>query len=258
MLELKQYQFLDEPLHSPKPKSKGVTVLREIGKFLLLFSLFFVITTLIVMGPTLYTRFSYLLTMGGKTTVEKQTGLPSVTYDNSKEVDLPANRVTPKGNWLIIPSINVSAPIIYPTSSDNTAILEAIKSGVAHFPGSVKPGQIGNSFLTGHSSYYWWSGGKYNQVFANLSKLKVGDLVYYYYQGGEFIYKITGSKVVSPDEVKVLNSTDTPTITLMTCTPIGTNLRRLIVTGDLISSPSSLVDYQAVESLGSLPKVIVR
>jgi len=90
-------------------------------------------------------------------------------------------------------------------------------------------------------------------VFALLEQVKTNDLLYVYYEGGEYVYKVNGSKVVTPKEVSVLKQTPTPTMSIMTCVPVGTNLRRLIVTADLISTPP--VDVDQLNQFSDIPKV---
>jgi sortase A len=114
-------------------------------------------------------------------------------------------------------------------------IQTALRDGVVHYPGSAKPGQAGNFFVTGHSSYYAWDSGKYKSVFARLGELVSGDTYTVYYNGDKHTYKVISKKEVLPSDVSVL---DQPSgrrySTLMTCTPVGTTLRRLIVTAEEI------------------------
>ncbi len=152
--------------------------------------------------------------------------------------------VTPPDNRLIIPKIDKNVPIVEIESVNETGdltniddeILNGLKTGVVRYPGTAKPGEEGNAFLTGHSSYYLWDDGQYKEVFALLSQLEVGDQVIIYYDQKEFTYQITEKKEVAPSEVNVLAQPDgVHQLTLMTCTPVGTNLRRLILVGEQTS-----------------------
>lgn len=135
---------------------------------------------------------------------------------------------------LSIPKIGVEAPILWNIEEKdfNTKLLE----GVVHYKGTALPGDVGNVFITGHSSYYAWVDSPYKDTFALLDKLNVGDKIYIQYQNGSFIYEVSNSKVVTPDKMEVLQSTNERVLTLMTCVPVGTNLRRLIVTAKQISA----------------------
>lgn len=137
-------------------------------------------------------------------------------------------------NTLFIPKIGVQAPIKKSTSRAPGEINDLLLQGVVHYYGTAYPGETGNVFLTGHSSYYWWSKGEYNDVFSILDKVVVGDYIYVNYGEGSnskrYSYKIYEIKIVSPSEVSVLEQKDSESIlTLMTCTPVGTNYKRLIV-----------------------------
>lgn len=245
------------PPTPPTPSPRRRPVWKKLLKFFGLFLSFFVVLVLVVMGPTIYTTLSYYFTAPAEEYSAKYE-LPVSVSDDLRDIQevadlLDQRSLVPAQDTIIIPKLNVDAPIVYPTESSNTAILEAIKDGVAHYPNTAMPGRVGNSFLTAHSSYYWWSGGKYNQIFALLDRLQPGDLVYIYYQGGRYVYRINRSFIVNPDQVEVLNQTANPILTLMTCTPLGTNLRRLIVQADLVGRPP--VDADAFMPFQQIPKL---
>lgn len=144
---------------------------------------------------------------------------------------------------LIIPKINVDVPVIYDVGNDYDSQMKAMESGVAHFaiPGaSSRPGQIGNTVLSGHSSNDLFDIGDYKFIFAQLEKLVVGDTIYANYQAKRYTYVITKTEVVKPSEVnKLIYPTDKPVMTLITCTPLGTALNRLLVTAEQISPDPS-------------------
>ena len=53
---------------------------------------------------------------------------------------------------------------------------------------------------------------------------------------GTFIYRVQGTQVVNPSDVWVLDSTDAPALTLVTCYPftyVGSAPRRFIVRAQL-------------------------
>ena len=119
-------------------------------------------------------------------------------------------------------------------------IQEDLRKGVVHYPYTAYPGQLGNVFITGHSSYYPWDSGKYKSVFALLPNLELGKIFKVHYGGKEYSYRVTKKYEVKPTEVNVLKQPqDRSMLTLMTCTPIGTTLRRLIVEADLVENRSN-------------------
>lgn len=135
---------------------------------------------------------------------------------------------------LSIPKIGATAPVIWNVPEDQTQ--DKLLEGVVHLQGTALPGNQGNIFITGHSSYYSWVTSPYKDVFALLEKVSVGDKIYIQYQNKSFTYEVTDTKVVSPNNLSVLEQTPDHNLTLMTCVPIGTNLSRLIVTSREIST----------------------
>jgi LPXTG-site transpeptidase (sortase) family protein len=152
--------------------------------------------------------------------------------------------VGPNQNRLVIPKIGKNVPIVAPSMDAlmkenwkqfEADVQEALHDGVVDYPGSAKPGQAGNVFITGHSSYYPWDKGNYKDVFARLNELTEGDTYSIYYGGDLHTYRVTGKKEVQPSNVSVLDQpTNKRIATLMTCTPVGTTLRRLIVMAEEI------------------------
>uniref|UniRef100_A0A7C4QXR3 Class D sortase n=1 Tax=candidate division CPR3 bacterium TaxID=2268181 RepID=A0A7C4QXR3_UNCC3 len=132
-------------------------------------------------------------------------------------------------NTLFIPKIGVQAPIIYSSSRNQDDINKLLLEGVVHYNQTSFPGEKGNVFITGHSSYYWWSDGKYNTVFSILDKLVSGDVIYINYKNKRYTYQVYDMKVVLPNDISVLEKGNDFNLTLMTCTPVGTNYKRLIV-----------------------------
>lgn len=177
----------------------------------------------------------------GNGLLEKASLLPLAGTQNLGKIDLPTLSidVSPPDNRIIIPKIGKNIPIV---TIPETSILEenwnqlekdiqgALKDGVVHYPGTANPGQFGNVFITGHSSYYPWDPGRYKDVFALLHDLDVGDEYTIFFAGKKYNYKIVERKIISPKDVSVLQQPENERIsTLMTCTPVGTALNRLIL-----------------------------
>ncbi len=177
---------------------------------------------------------------------EKLMKSPTLAVAGSEDGNLlsflPA--IGPPENRLIIPKLGLNIPLATPSYDAllredwvqvEKDIQEALTMGVVHYPGTAKPGQAGNFFVTGHSSYYPWAQGKYKTVFARLPELVIGDEYWIYYGGDKHRYIVRSKKEVKPSDVSVLDQPiDRRIATLMTCTPIGTTLRRLVVSAEEI------------------------
>ncbi len=147
--------------------------------------------------------------------------------------------VAPLDNRLIIEKIGRNVPIVSGIGYEEllnedwegleSKIQLALKDGVVHYPATAEAGEVGNFFLTGHSSFYFWDNGKYKDVFALLGKLEVGDTYTVYYDQKKYVYKIFEERIVPPEDTSVLNQpTDQKIGTLMTCWPPGTVTYRKI------------------------------
>jgi LPXTG-site transpeptidase (sortase) family protein len=171
----------------------------------------------------------------------KLKDLPSLPVAGASNGDLLAYLppVGPPDNRLVVPKMDINVPIVDPPNSNlinenwkglEDDIQKGLQDGVVHYPGTAKPGQAGNFFVTGHSSYFPWDPGKFKSVFARLDQLNVGDQYWVYYGGDKHEYVVTEKKTIDPSDVSVLDQPiNALTSTLMTCTPVGTALHRLII-----------------------------
>lgn len=108
---------------------------------------------------------------------------------------------------------------------------------LAHFPGTAIPGEVGNSFITGHSVLpQFFDVKNYRAIFTNLSNLEIGDDIIVDVDNKTYHYIIQYSKIVDPHDTSVLLPIS-PTgrnLTLMSCVPPGTNIKRIVVIASLI------------------------
>ena len=137
----------------------------------------------------------------------------------------PVNKLS--DNSLAISKISVNSPVHWDTNP--TEILPTLEDNLAHVSGSGKPGEGKNIFITGHSSNYWWKKGNLNTVFALLPELSEKDEILLSYQGKIHRYVVSERKEVPKKEVTNHFYSDSEQLTLVTCVPVGTNLRRLII-----------------------------
>jgi len=165
----------------------------------------------------------------GETISSSPTPTATTTPTSSDSLTLPnlPNQPQSDENSISIPKIAVSAPIAWDVPEDN--ILENLKNGVVHYSGTSLPGEGGNIFIVGHSSNYFWIKSDYNQIFTLLDKLSPGDRIEIKKNGRSYFYDVFQSKVVSSEDVSILQSSQSEILTLMTCWPVGTSLNRLVI-----------------------------
>lgn len=172
---------------------------------------------------------------------ETKSELESNQKHISHKLNLPIfnSDIIPPGYRIIIPRLGTNVPV-QPVTENNLFkqnwfglekdIQTALLDGVVHYPGTPTPNKSGNIVLTGHSSYYPWNPGRYKDVFAVLHNINIGDEIVMFHKQKKYSYTVTQIDKVYPEDVKVLGDAGDDRLTLITCTPIGTNIKRLIVT----------------------------
>jgi sortase A len=103
-----------------------------------------------------------------------------------------------------------------------------LKKGPGHYPETPLPGQLGNAAIAGHRTTY-------GQPFYSVEQLQPGDEIITTTPAGRFVYTVTGQQIVSPDDYKVITTTDptTATLTLTSCHPRWTTQKRIVITSEL-------------------------
>lgn len=143
---------------------------------------------------------------------------------------------------LKVPSIDLDLPVYHGTS-DATLL-----KGVGHLEGTSLPvgGKGTRSVLTGHR------GLANATMFTNLDAVKKGDIFSVEVLGQVFSYKVSQIQVVEPDdseEIRAVPGKDL--MTLVTCTPLGINTHRILVTGERVTPTPAA----ALNDLDSRPVV---
>ncbi len=161
------------------------------------------------------------------------TKVQSQSFKQNNNIEPEQNnfQVKSQANFFQIKSLGIKAPIIYPVEASETVYQEALKNGVAHFPGTAQPGELGNCYIFGHSSDYLLSKGKYKNIFALLPKIKIGEeIIISDSEREKHIYIVLASRKISHDDVSVLDQQNykKKLLTLQTSYPLGTALARWV------------------------------
>ena len=141
----------------------------------------------------------------------------------------PATVAAPliEGDWtafLVIPKIGLDELVVEGVE------VEDLKEGPGHYPFTKMPGESGNAAIAGHRTTY---GAPFNK----LDDLVAGDPITVTTRAGTFRYNVTEKKIVTPDEVSVLDDTADNRLTLTTCHPMYSAAERLIVVAQLVGPP---------------------
>jgi len=224
---------------------------RKIAAFV---SVYFLIYFLIS-SPTYYARIKYLF----KDKTTKVITQEVVTTPMADSAALDPGETIPAGASLIVPKLDLNVPIVLLDTFEESKVQDGLKRGVVKIGGTVNPGEVGNSFIAGHSSGYFWDNNPYKFAFVLLDKLEPGDDAKIYYNNRKFVYKVTEKKIVDPTDTSVVAQTDEPYITLMTCYPPGTISKRLIVrlkqVQPVYEKPKIITKEKEMEAPKILPSV---
>jgi sortase A len=154
---------------------------------------------------------------------------PPVTEVTAVKQELPL--ILPGGAiaQIRMPTIDVSKVVVAGVGVDD------LRNGPGHFPNTPFPGQLGNSAIAGHRTTW-------GNPFLHVDELKIGDPIEITtILGDSYVYLVTGSEEVSKNDYFVITDSDPTkaTLTLITCTPIGTASRRLVIHAELEVARSS-------------------
>jgi len=125
---------------------------------------------------------------------------------------------------LSIPKLKISNAVVTLGSMD-------LKKSLIQYPQTALPGQLGNTVIFGHSVLpQFFNPKSYLTIFSTLYKLKQGDEILINYDNVQYEYIVDEMFEVKPTDLSVLEQRfDQKNLTLITCSPPGTYLRRLII-----------------------------
>lgn len=144
---------------------------------------------------------------------------------------------------LRIPSIELDLPVYHGTSD------ETLLKGLGHLEGTSLPvgGEDTHSVITGHR------GLADATMFTELDKVGKGDRFTLTTFGQVLSYQVVRTQVVEPDETESLQTVSgRDLVTLVTCTPLGINSQRILVTAERVS-PTPAADLEAGTAEPDIP-----
>jgi sortase A len=129
------------------------------------------------------------------------------------------------------------------------ATASALTKGPGHFPETPLPGQLGNAAIAGHRTTHL-------HPFFDIDKLQPGDEIIVTTLNGRYLYHVTGTEVVGPDDyAAVIPSTDVTkaTLTLVSCTPRYSASNRIVVHSELVPELSDALTEAAPAAPAQVP-----
>lgn len=142
-----------------------------------------------------------------------------------------------------IPKIGVDLPIYHGTSDD------VLARGAGHLEGSHLPigGENTRAVVTAHR------GLANAAMFTNLDQVKEGDLFTVVVFDEVLTYRVTKTEVIAPEDTSTLRPViGKDLVTLITCTPLGINTHRILVTGERIT-PTPIAEVRAASAPSDVP-----
>jgi len=129
---------------------------------------------------------------------------------------------------LSIPKLNIKDAKVVVGGEDLS------KSLIHYLPKSL-PGEYGNVAIFGHSTLpQLYSPKDYKSIFTYLSSLENDEIIKVKIGDIEYEYQVYDMFVIDPDEISVLEQQkDGSFLTLITCVPPGTFMKRLVVKAKL-------------------------
>jgi len=126
--------------------------------------------------------------------------------------------------FVSIPKLKIDQAIVIVGGSD-------LKKSLIQYPQTALPGQFGSPVVFGHSVLpQFFNPKSYLTIFSTLYKLSQGDEIYIDYDHIRYKYLVEEMYEVQPTDLSVLEQRfDGRYLTLITCSPPGTYLRRLII-----------------------------
>lgn len=152
----------------------------------------------------------------------------SLDYTNSSSWFAGATRSKEASDYAVytlsISKLGIDSAVV---RSDHTDL----KQSLIHYAGTAFPGNLGNAVIFGHSVLpQFFNPQNYLTIFSTLHKLEVGDTMEIMADGATYTYKISEMYETAPDDLSPLAQVyNGRYLTLITCTPPGTYLRRLII-----------------------------
>lgn len=233
------YLYLKTP---PKiPRAKKVLSPRHKK----IFSALFLFSALILFSSVLFPIIQFQLSYSTKFN-QILNPLSSQFYNRSDSVLGSADTdYTQLSNWFVNnPNPTTSDPIDFSNSTyylsipklkvDQAAVIYGstdLKKSLIQYPKTALPGQFGSPVVFGHSVLpQFFNPKSYLTIFSTLYKLKQGDEIFIDYDHIRYKYLVEEMYEVQPTDLSVLEQRlDGRYLTLVTCSPPGTYLRRLII-----------------------------
>ena len=137
---------------------------------------------------------------------------------------------------IIVPALALDTVVKYVPYDGLTWMIAGLQQEIAWMGETSWPGLGSNTALAGHVTL---RDGR-NGPFRDLSDLRFGDAIFVYTEKNIYEYMVEDTVTVEPTDLSVVEPTDDPILTMITCTEwdpyTGFYTKRLVVKSSLVSS----------------------
>ncbi len=225
------------------PKDKKAVRKKTVAILFLCFGIFLLVS---VIFPILKFQFQYALNFR-----QLINPLSLRSYGSQNVLGSITTDYTQISNWFVADSPSSTTNQIFSNNNSSTYLLSIpklkikdavvtigsmdLKKSLIQYPQTALPGQLGNAVVFGHSVLpQFFNSSNYLTIFSTLYRLNQGDEILIDYNNVQYKYIIDEMFEVKPTDLSVLEQRfDQKNLTLITCSPPGTYLRRLVIKSSL-------------------------
>jgi len=164
--------------------------------------------------------------VAGAQVVEKDLTLVSNWFNTTPNGQASSSKVT---HYLLsIPKLKIREAVVNIGGDE-------LKKNLVQYPGTALPGQLGNTVILGHSVLpAFYNPKDYTTIFSKIPTLEKGDEIEILFDGITYIYVVNDYYEKKPDQVDLMEQKfDRYELSLVTCVPPGTYLRRGVISAYL-------------------------
>jgi LPXTG-site transpeptidase (sortase) family protein len=152
-----------------------------------------------------------LIGMMGYNLVASQSNTPVAEPQQRRSIEVYRPPEIP-ATHLVIPTLDIDTELTEAPALGDTWDVSVFFNEIAHLEGTAYVGTTGNAVLAGHVNTVRGVG-----PFWNLKSLQPGHMIIARGPGIEYRYQVEWVEVVNPDDVTVLEPSDEPVLTLVSC-----------------------------------------
>jgi len=148
-------------------------------------------------------------------------------FSNPPSLPVRENKITHYN--LSIPVLGIHEAVVEVGGED-------LGKSMIHYVGTSLPGEWGNAVVFCHSVLpQFFNPQNYKTICSTLPTVEIGDEILVFFDGIEYRYQIMEMVEVEPEDISVLDqNTNGEYLSMITCVPPGTYLKRLVVRARLI------------------------